>query len=536
MTGIERIIVVGAGLAGLAGADELRRHGFTGDLVVVGDEIHLPYDRPPLSKAIPAGRLDPTATELPQTQDLDITWRTGVRATALDRSTRTLALSTGERLPFDRLLIATGVRAVPWPDQSEAGLRGVLSIRTREDAAALQAALAARPRRVVVVGAGFIGSEVASACRDLGLPVTVVERAEQPLENALGRSVGAAIAALQRAHDVDLRLQTKVEAIIDDGTGQVAQVRLSDGQVIDADVVVASLGSRRNVEWLDGAGLMADRAGVGCDATMRVVTADGVVDNAVYAAGDVARWPHPVFASQFVAVEHWDAAVGQARHAARNMIDSIDVGWLPTPYADLPRFWSNQFGVNIKSLGIPRFADTIVLAEGSLENRRGVVVYGRDGHTVAAVALNAPRELEGYATAIRRLEKFPPRLVGWRGRAETPEPVPARFPGPGGADHDASASVVGPAPADPLAALGLRAAGSSAQQEDAPCLIRQKASTTSSPSSAAAPPTAAGVPSTTNRSDPNPTGDGSSPGTRRCGRSSRTPASARAVPQAGRPP
>lgn len=455
MTGVERVVIVGASLAGLQAADELRAQGYAGALTLVGDEPHLPYDRPPLSKTVPAGRLMLSHLQLPQVRELDAQWRLGVAAVGLDRPARVVQLADGARLEFDRLLIATGVRATPWPNAAEAGLDGVVTLRTLEDAADLRTRLEAGPRRVVVIGAGFIGSEVASACRDLGIEVTLIERSRQPLGNALGESVGSAIAAKQRSCGVDLRLTARVAAIDDDSTGRVGQVRLADGPSIATDIVVTALGSRRNIEWLDGAGLATDRTGVACDATLRVFTSDGVIDDAIYAAGDVARWPHPVFGRRFIAVEHWGTAVAMARHAARSMLGSARVDWVPEAFDELPCFWSNQFGLNIKSLGVPRFADSIVLTQGSLDNHRCVIAYGRDGHTVAAVALNAPRELQGYESVIRRLAPFPPdfNVPDWHG-GPRPEPVPARFPPPGQASHDAPANVVGPAPADPLAALG----------------------------------------------------------------------------------
>ncbi|MFD5826608.1 NAD(P)/FAD-dependent oxidoreductase [Lentzea sp. NPDC060358] len=455
MTGLDRIVVVGAGLAGLHAAQALRESGFDGSLHVVGREPHLPYDRPPLSKVIPAGRLAADETGLPGAGSLRATWHLGTAATALDREARTVTLSDGTTLDFDRLLIATGTRGVAWFNEEESALDGVVPIRTRDDAADLRRRLASGPRRVVVIGGGFIGVEVASACRDLGIDVTVVEAASQPMENALGQTVGTAAASLMRTHGVDLRLGTRTKSILGDDRGRVRAVHLDDGSEVDADVVVTALGSRRNVEWLDSAGLLIDRFGIACDSTMRVLTNDGAVDNGICAAGDVARWPHPVFRNQMIAVEHWDTAVGQARHAAATMLGSAGPRWVPRPYASLPRFWSNMFGTNIKALGIPRFADSVQVVQGSLENRRAVILYGRDGHTVGAVAFNAPRELEGYAGLITALAPFPPEInaADWGG-GPVPDVVPARFPQAGHADHDPTAQVVGPAPADPVAALG----------------------------------------------------------------------------------
>lgn len=449
----ERIVVVGASLAGLAAATELRRLGHTGALTVIGDEKYLPYDRPPLSKVIPAGRQGAARTQLPIPDDLDIAWRIGVAATGLDRANRAVLLADGTSEPFDRVLIATGTRARAWPNEREAALSGVLSVRTRHEAEELSSRLRAGVRRVVVVGAGFIGSEVASACRDLGVPVTVVDHGSQPLSNALGSAVGVVAAALQRTAGVDLRLETGVAGILDDGAGGVAAVRLDDGDTLDADVVVVALGSRRNVEWLAGAGLVADAAGVTCDASLRAFGADAVVEDRIWAAGDIVRWPHPVFDNRLVIVEHWGNAVDQARHAAREMLDAATPGRRARAFTVVPRFWSNQFGTNIKSLGIPRFADRIQVVQGSLETERCVLAYGQQGRMVGVVAINAPRELESWELLVRERAPFPP-VVGnrdWAG-GPRPEPMPARFPG--ASDHEASADVVGPPMVDPYAAIG----------------------------------------------------------------------------------
>ncbi len=256
-----RIVIVGASLAGLRGAEALRKAEFKGPLTIIGDEPDEPYDRPPLSKQVLKGWVPATHTKLPRLRAVDADWRLGVAATRLDRANRVVHLANGDEIPFDRLLIATGVRSRPWPNPAEAALEGVYTLRTSTDAARLQSALAAMPRRVLVIGAGFIGSEVASVCRQLGLEVTVAERAAAPLAGALGGVVGAIAAEIQRAHGVDLRLGVSVLALEGDSAGHVRRVRLSDGTTLEVDVVLASLGSIRNIEWLEGAGLAAGYLG-----------------------------------------------------------------------------------------------------------------------------------------------------------------------------------------------------------------------------------------------------------------------------------
>ena len=270
-----RIVIVGASLTGLRAAEALREEGFRGQLVIIGDEPDEPYDRPPLSKQVLKGWVPADHTKLPRLRQVDAEWRLGVPATALDRANRLVRLADGSEVPGDRLLIATGVRARRWPNAQEAALEGVHTLRTSADAARLQAALAARPRRVLIIGSGFIGSEVASVCRELGLEVTVTERGPAPLSGALGGVIGAIAAEMQRAAGVDLRTGVSVLALEGDVAGHVRRARLSDGSTLDVDLVVTSLGSIRNVEWLEGAGWRPDSGGWGVTPGVARLTSTG---------------------------------------------------------------------------------------------------------------------------------------------------------------------------------------------------------------------------------------------------------------------
>ncbi|WP_338043402.1 NAD(P)/FAD-dependent oxidoreductase, partial [Nonomuraea lactucae] len=215
-----RVVIVGASLAGARAAAVLRREGFTGSLTMIGDEPHPPYDRPPLSKRILSGEVPAEHTLLPRLrEEIGAEWLLGTAATGLDLAAKRVRLADGREVAFDRVLIATGTRARPWPHEAEAALEGVHVLRTMEDSARLRTALADRPGRVLVIGAGFTGSEVASACRDLDLPVTVVERGKAPLVGALGAVIGAVAADLQRAAGVDLRCGVTVSALEGDGAG-----------------------------------------------------------------------------------------------------------------------------------------------------------------------------------------------------------------------------------------------------------------------------------------------------------------------------
>ncbi|MFF8423392.1 FAD-dependent oxidoreductase [Streptomyces sp. NPDC015680] len=400
-----RIVIVGASLAGLRASWTLRREGFTGSLTVIGEEPDLPYDRPPLSKQVLMGHADARRTALPRRNEIDVHWRLGVAARGLDLGGKQVVLADGERVGFDRLLIATGVRARPWPIQAEAGLDGLFVLHTPDDADGLRRRLNAGPGRVLVIGGGFTGCEVASACRELGVPVTVAERGLTPLVGALGTVIGGVAAQMQRDHGVDLRCGVQVEALEGDGNGRLRRARLSDGNVLDVDVAVAALGSIRNVEWLEGSGLAAGDWGVACDAGCRAVDVNGVVSDDVFVAGDVARCPHPVYDYQYLALEHWGNAVAQAEIAAHNMVSAQGERW---PHLALPEFWSTQFGVEIKSVGVPTYADQVLIAQGSVAQRRFVAAYGYRGRITAAVAFNQSKWLEFYEGLIDRAAPFPP--------------------------------------------------------------------------------------------------------------------------------
>jgi NADPH-dependent 2,4-dienoyl-CoA reductase/sulfur reductase-like enzyme len=420
------IVIVGASLAGLRGAEALRDEGFGGRLTIIGDEPHEPYDRPPLSKQVLEGWVKAEHTKLPQMREVDADWRLGMAATGLDRTKKLVRLSDGTEVPFDRLLITTGVRARPWPNPAEARLKGVFTVRTCDDAERLQAALASRPRRVLIIGAGYIGSEMASVCRGLSLDVTVAERAAAPLAGALGNVIGTIAAEMQRDAGVDLRTGVSVSALEGDSRGHVRRARLSDGTTLDVDLVLASLGSIRNVEWLDGARLAAGYWGLGCDAGCRAFDVHGVVTDDIFVAGDVARSPHVLFGYQFLSMEHWDNAVLGAAVAAHNMVsEELD----RRAHLLVPTNWSGQFGVNIKSVGVPSFGDEIVFTQGSVKERRFAAAYGRNGRTVGAVTFNHGKWLQHYEALIMQSAPFPPR-VGFDVPADA-RPMPADFPARG---------------------------------------------------------------------------------------------------------
>jgi NADPH-dependent 2,4-dienoyl-CoA reductase/sulfur reductase-like enzyme len=387
VAGLGTIVVVGGSLAGLRGAEALRRLGHAGRLVLVGEERHRPYDRPPLSKEVLRGERAPEAIGLakPESFDaLDLDLRLGRRATRLDLAARRVALDDGESLAWDGLLIATGASPRRLPGTPD--LAGIHVLRDLDDCLAIRAELERRPR-VAVVGAGFIGAEVAASCRALGLAVTVIETLPLPMAGAVAREVGEVIAAVHRDHGVDLRLGTRVAGF--EGSGRVERVLLGDGSSVPADVVVVGIGVAPATGWLESSGLALDD-GVVCDAAC-AASAPGVV-----AAGDVARWYNPLF-DESMRVEHWTNAVEQANAAAARLLEGPGA----PAFASVPFVWSDQYDCKIQAAGRPRPDDEIRIVHGTLEERRFVALHGRKGRLVGAVAMGRVRQLVALRRAIR---------------------------------------------------------------------------------------------------------------------------------------
>ncbi|HUY22534.1 MAG TPA: FAD/NAD(P)-binding oxidoreductase [Acidimicrobiales bacterium] len=378
------IAVVGASLAGLRAAESLRAAGHTGTITLIGAEPHLPYDRPPLSKQFLAGTwgLDRVLLRpADKITALGLDLRLGHHAGALDVERHTLELDDGAVVRFDGLVLATG--AHPRHLRGAPPLAGVHTLRTLEDSIELGRVAAVDGARVVVVGAGFIGSEVAATCRGRGASVTVVEALPEPLARVLGVEMGAACAALHAAHGVDLVAGTGVTGFEDAG-GRVRGVRLDDGRVIEADAVVVGIGVVPTTDWLEGAGLEIDD-GVVADATLHA--ADDVV-----VAGDVARWFDETLGAH-IRIEHWTNAAEQGATAARNLLAGRAQA---APYVSVPYFWSDQYDVKIQVIGHPGPDDEIAVVDGSTAERRFVALYGRQGRFTAALGFSRPRQLMGY--------------------------------------------------------------------------------------------------------------------------------------------
>ncbi|CAM5362636.1 NAD(P)/FAD-dependent oxidoreductase [Streptomyces purpurascens] len=370
------VTIVGASLSGLYAARELRAQGYDGRLVIVGDEPHHPYDRPPLSKDFLTGRADETQlalTDTEETAELGAEWILGVRARALDARGRTVLLDDGRTVSTDGVVIATGASARRLPGDT---LAGVHTLRTLDDARALREELTRGPCRVVVIGGGFIGAETASSCSSLGHSVTVVEAAPLPLVPQLGAEMAAVCAALHHRGGVDLVTGTGVTGLR--GTTTVTGVDLTDGRTLPADIVIVGIGATPNTAWLVGSAL-ALHDGVLCD--------DGCVTTLpqVVAVGDVA-------CVGGTRAEHWTSATQQPRAAVTNLL----AGRTVETATALPYFWSDQYGARIQFAGRRTDGDTVRITEGELSDgapaEGGFLArYQRDGRTTAVLAVDRPR-------------------------------------------------------------------------------------------------------------------------------------------------
>ncbi len=384
------VVVVGASLAGLRAAEELRHVGHRGPVVMVGAESHPPYDRPPLSKQFLAGAWDVERIRHHAPEDLadlGFSWRIGAAATALDLGARTVGLSTGEELAFDGLVVATGAAAQSLP--GIAPRPGVHLLRTLDDCLGVRGDLARAGEgvRLVVVGAGSIGAEVAATCHGLGARVTVVEAAATPLAHVLGEEVGAACGALHRSAGVELKTGVGVAGVAGEHVGSLT-VALTDGSQVPADVVVVGVGVIPTTDWLAGSGVPVDD-GVTCDE--RLFATDRVV-----AAGDVARWPHRSL-GRVLRLEHWTNAAESGVAAARNLVAGTAAA---TPYEPVPFFWSDQYATKIQMVGVPSAGDEVEVVDGSLAGGRFAALYHRAGLLTGALAFSMPRQLMRYRSLV----------------------------------------------------------------------------------------------------------------------------------------
>jgi NADPH-dependent 2,4-dienoyl-CoA reductase/sulfur reductase-like enzyme len=375
------LVIVGASLAGLRAAQAARAAGHHGGIVMIGQEPHLPYTRPPLSKELLQGTQEIEDSAL-QVGELDVEWRLGTPATRLDRARRRVRLADGSEVGYDRLIAATGCRARTW-DGPGAELAGVHMLRELEDAVALRTALS-RARHLLIVGAGFIGCEVAASARTLGVEVTLIDIAPHPLL-PFGPQLGKRWAQMHRDNGVDLRLGVGLAALR--GGESVAHAELTDGTTLNVDTVLLALGSVLNTDWLADSGLQLNPAVV-CDATLTTVS-----DPDVLAAGDIAAVPLALADGTPLRVEHWTTAAEHGQLAGRNaLLDPAD----RVKHATAPYFWSDQYGSKIQALGCPALAERIELLEQSPEDDRFVAACVSGERMIGIVGMNAARRLPWY--------------------------------------------------------------------------------------------------------------------------------------------
>ena len=375
-----RIVVVGASVAGVAACRALRRAGWIGEIVLVGDEPTC-YDRPPLSKGVLVGSFEPGEFDLADASTLAVLGverRAPARAESLDVARSVVELDQGE-LAFDGLILATGAHA----RRPGFPASGIHLLRTLDDALRLRDALR-HGRHAVVVGAGFIGLEVASSARQLGLDVTVLEYAPQPMARVLPAEVGQLFTRLHTAAGSDLRCGAQVIGIAD-GT-----VHLADNEQVSGDVIVVGIGASPNDAWLTGSGLeLGD--GVVCDETLRAASR-------VYAIGDLARWRHPVYGA--IRMEHWTGAQDHARVAAANLVAELSGETEAAQVADaVPYFWSDQLGMKLQMAGWTPGCDAVHFSQ---EGKRHLILTGRDERLMAAITIDWPRELALHRRKLAR--------------------------------------------------------------------------------------------------------------------------------------
>jgi NADPH-dependent 2,4-dienoyl-CoA reductase/sulfur reductase-like enzyme len=393
------LAVVGASLAGVRAVEAARREGFRGRIVLIGAEEHPPYDRLPLSKAFldsdGPGLIEPFRSEAELRDELGVELVLGAPADGLDTAAREVAVA-GTTVRYDALVIATGATARRLPGAD--GISGVHTLRTAEDALAIRAALD-RGARTVVIGAGFIGSEVAAAARKRGLPVTIVEALDVPLTRSVGVEAGLVCAGLHQAAGTELRLSAQVTGLETAG-GAVTGVRLSTGELLPADLVVAGIGVEPATGWLRGSGVpLHERdGGVVCDATLSTGIAG------VYAAGDVAHAENALFDGELMRLEHWTNAAEQGAAAARHVLDPASARALsPVPY-----FWSDWYSHRIQFVGTPR-ADEVLVAVP--EHDGFTALYRRGDRIVGALTIDRPREIMKYRRHIATRAPWPEALA-----------------------------------------------------------------------------------------------------------------------------
>lgn len=397
------VVIVGASMGGLRTAESLRRFGYLGPITVIGDEPYAPYNRPPLSKEVLASdEVSFEAVAFPQRAATeDVLWKLGKKVTSADLGLGQVTLENGEKVSYSTLVVATGLR--PKRQTYENDLRvGRHVIRSLDDALALRAEL--RPgAKVVVLGAGFIGCETAATAKKLGCDVTIVSPGDLPIKRPLGSVLAAEIQRRQEQQDVKFLMGTSIEDLV--GAERVTAVKLGGGEVLECDVLIEAIGSLANVEWLDGNDLV-NTDGLLADSNLRAVKESGGVWENVFAVGDVAKFPNPVFDSHARRVEHWNiptecakyvAQIIAAQHGSGPSVDDL----LAKPFKPIPSFWSDQFDTHLLAFGLLGLADSVELVQGTI-TEDCVFEYRRDGVLVGAAGIGLRSVVQGYRKEFER--------------------------------------------------------------------------------------------------------------------------------------
>lgn len=390
-------------MGGLRTAESLRRFGYAGEIVAIGDEPYAPYNRPPLSKEVLAGEEVSHATvafpQRPATED--VVWKLGKKVISADLAAGTVTIDGGEKVEYSHLVVATGLRPKrqTYPNDIEKG-RHV--IRSLDDAIALRAEL--KPgAKVVVLGAGFIGCETAATARKLGCDVTIVAPGTLPIKRPLGEVFAAEVKRRQEAQGVKFLMENAVDDLV--GTNKVTAVKLGNGEVLPCDVFIEAIGSNANVEWLDGNDII-NTDGVLCDSTLRAVKESGDVWPNVFVVGDVAKFPNPIFDIHARRVEHWNIPTECAKHVgqliavmngAEGSLDEL----LNKPFKPIPSFWSDQFDMHILAFGLLGLADNVEMVQGELDGDC-VFEYRRHGELVGVAGIGLRSVVQGYRKEFER--------------------------------------------------------------------------------------------------------------------------------------
>lgn len=385
---MRKVVVVGGSLAGHGVAQALRAQGYDGELVVVGGEQHRPYDRFPLSKAYLSRLVDRAGLEL-EDAPADVVWRLGEHATGLDLAGRRVVLDDGTALDFDGLVVASGAR--PRDVGLVEGVRGAFVMRTLEDAEEFRSSLEPRARRVVVVGGGLIGAEVAAHAVQQGHHTTMVDPADLPTARAVGRPVAEHLRRLHEVAGVHVRHQTRMRTL-DVRAGSVTGVVLDDGTRLPADVVMMATGTTPNVEWLQGSGLHVS-GGLECGPTLYARGSDCVVG-----AGDVVRAPQALLDGESPRIEHWASTLAHAEVAAANLLAGPGRA---RPLTALPTFGTTIHGARIRAVGFPQAADRSRVVWGAVEEGQALVALARGSQVVAIVSLDAHDHLPSVIGQLR---------------------------------------------------------------------------------------------------------------------------------------